>query len=192
MSSAQKNTQYNKKIVYNKDAQFAISPRLGLGDLADFRLFVGNLKNRYQTTCGSSFFWRFDETKNAIIVNNNTVVAENDIYDQLSAMVFWLYQRNYLAKGFFSCRVDALEEYIVADGVSFSLDHRMTYAGKTTTDNGMVCIDVEERLADAEKKIKSLSDMNIFFWRVCSAITIVGAGSMLLYFALASNNFPDN
>lgn len=128
----------DKKILYRKDTYFNIFPKLKSEDLVIFKQFINNVKKTYISNQSTDkilpinyqaqntyFFWELDEEKNAIVVNDLTNSVENDIFNQLITLIYWLFQRKYHVKGTFFFQIGNLSEFILMSGMTNSISHHI-------------------------------------------------------------------
>lgn len=187
-----------KKIIYQKDSHFNIIPNLLLVDLLNFKKLIYLVKSSYEND--NHFFWEFDQNKNMIIINDLTDAVENDIYNQLEILVYWLFQRNYLVKGSFICYKDDLTEFINIDGIRSILHY-------TTMNNDLPLTQLSESLQllqsssnipcncdknnkiieylyfkinNVENKMHQLKKQNQFLYKLINFISIITIGSLFL------------
>jgi len=265
-------TTQPKQILYQKNKEFIIVPTMTKQNTIEFDNFVKTLKNKYQSTsiCNGKkiadcFFWDFNKTNNSIIINETTNITENDIFNQLTTLIFWLFDKNYLLKGSFLFKTGNIIEYIATDGITKFITHyvltdeinidkfnieytadinaaviqdkimldaeynlknaiRMREAKdeyklqkyikniengnkkkiirnkydpvqKETVwytvnpnesineENKLVINAIQERLTKTENNLKSLSKINKFFWKMCTIVSIITAGTLVIYIA---------
>lgn len=157
-----------QKIYYEKNAKFRIVPPLNDNDKSKFIQFLSETKNMYtifnQNSIGdpngnfpnfqdSHFFWDFDETKGNIIINEKTEIVENDIFNQLTILLIWLFQKNYYLKGHFHCRIDNIIEYISLNGINKFVTHHILVDDKIDNQVNDFDIDGGKIILDAKIKI---------------------------------------
>lgn len=107
-----------KNIFYEKNISFQIIPRLHNNDINVFKEFYSNMRNcsiRNSDHHGSDIydvFWVYDEKNNSIIINEKIDCVVNDIFNQITIIAIWLYNKGYNIKGSFYWRTDNVIEYI--------------------------------------------------------------------------------
>ncbi|BCS83377.1 hypothetical protein QLL95_gp0746 [Cotonvirus japonicus] len=116
----------NSHIIYERDVHFVIVPTLCNETVKMIHDFINTLKYThaefYHTNC---FFWKFDKEKNSIVVDNDINIVENNIFDQLVTISYWLYDRKFKLQGTFYCRTENIIEYISMDGFTNLLVHHV-------------------------------------------------------------------
>lgn len=171
-----------KKLFYKRDSCFVVVPKLQPDDLLAFQKFISWVKSTgYTNNC---FFWDFDVEKNMIVINDSIDLVENDIFDQLTTLVYWLFQRNYNIKGFVFYQVDDLSEFIYINGNNTVYHHTMLSAisgRKQKVKNYQNMIKhLQTGLDTLENKVQDLEKTNNFLWKLCSVLSIFTIGSFFL------------
>jgi hypothetical protein len=119
-------TPRTKQIYYDKNAKFKIIPSIYGDDKNQFKQFFTETQKLYCTTGDDNYlFWDFDEENSNIIVDEINNIVENDIFNQITILVLWLFGKNYRVKGYFHCRMENIIEYISMDGVNKFITHHI-------------------------------------------------------------------
>lgn len=122
---AQLATKEIRKIYYDNTSKFVIHPRISKSDRIEFTNHLEKLKSNYKNDIGFINFWTYDVESNAIIIDENTDMVDNDIFSQFCSIAFWLFSKNYTLKGSFHCKFGKYIEYISSDGKNSIISHCM-------------------------------------------------------------------
>ncbi|XWV24659.1 hypothetical protein QJ856_gp1125 [Tupanvirus deep ocean] len=126
MSISRKNLNNNRKIFYEKNAKFEIIPQMDQINASEFRNHIKFLADVYHSKYSKDcFFWKYDEKTNCIIINDNGYAIENDIFNQFTQLVYWLFSRDYSIKGSYHSRTDNIIESITMDGKAKFVSHHI-------------------------------------------------------------------
>ena len=152
-----------KKIFYEKNAEFNIIPIMTINDISEFKQHISDIETDYQlqyhTEC---FFWKFDETMNNIIVNDNDYAVENDIFNQLIMLAHWLFRKNYYIEGAYHSWTNDVIEHVSMDGTNKFVCHHIlvdTIPLDNEFDEKYLSDDTKSKIIiDAKNKIKQYID----------------------------------
>ena len=114
-----------KEIFYDNTSKFIITPKIRESDIDAFNKHYEVLKKTSECDMGNFYFWRFDPISNSIIVNENTNLANNDVFNQFCSLSYWLFRRKYNLRGQFYCRFDNYIEYISVNGRNSAIVHHI-------------------------------------------------------------------
>ncbi|XWV25896.1 hypothetical protein QJ857_gp1185 [Tupanvirus soda lake] len=168
MSISRKKLNNNRKIFYEKYAKFEVIPHMDEINASEFKNHIKFLTDvchsKYNKDC---FFWTYDEKTNCIIVNDNGYAIENDIFNQFTQLIHWLFSRDYSVKGSYHSRIDNVIESITMDGRSKLVNHYILsddepleiQLGNNVSDDesSKIIIDAKNKIYQNVKFLKSTS-----------------------------------
>lgn len=103
----------HRNIIHRKDIRLDIFPKLHKDESKQLNIHIVNLQKDYNTKYGSDcFFWKLNDSEDAIIINDSCYMVDNDMVNQLTLIVYWLYDRNYFVEGSFCYRIGDYTESI--------------------------------------------------------------------------------
>lgn len=178
----------HKHIIYQKSVRFEIYPKLGFDDARDLDIYIDKLHKdyyvRYETDC---FFWKLNDTKDMIIINENQHMIDNDMINQLSMLVRWLYDRNYYVEGSFHYQIgDYIEEismsrakriinYCIIKNESTHDPFYIHQIQKSEIDYSLLT----KKINKIKLEQKMQSKMNDLFFKISIIFGIITVGSLL-------------
>ena len=104
----------NKQIFYDKSTKFNIIPSLDNEMINEFVTYMETFHHNHND---DTFFWVFDQNIGAIIINETTNTVEDDIFNQLITIYYWLYKKGHHLEGSTYYRTNNLIEYICMDSM---------------------------------------------------------------------------
>lgn len=183
-----------KKVYYPINTKFKIIPNPDIY----FENYLDNLKREH----GLSLFWAYNKSNHCLVVNENTMVTESDIFYQFNAIAFWLFSRGYTLDGSFYYRIQNMIGYIqtfkndknilhytIFDESNSQTEEELWRETKKKIDHYMIekntyqeeILDlVKKKLIKIEKDMNKLSKISYFIIKLCAIIGVLSVGIIVL------------
>ena len=107
----------NRQIFYDKYTKFTIKPDIDSVTVNCLIEFIDSQDN---------FFWTFNRKLQAITIDDNTLIACYNIFEQLLMIYFWLQSKGYHLEGHAHYRTNNLIEFISMDTM---ISHYILFSG---------------------------------------------------------------
>lgn len=187
----------NKRIIYQKNARFKITPDLDIIHINKLHMYINELKLYYVGEVGSAhlFFWKFNSNTHSIVIDPTTSDVSIDFRDQLVKIANWLFNYGFNLDGSFCFRKLDSIEYITIAKSDTMIKHYvwvekidMEYIDDVSTEIKLM-IEAEEKIQSrmqkkykvAKKTSKSYHDRFSYFIGIVAYTSLVAFCSVCIY-----------